>query len=504
MRPINIYTLTRLSDPARLSRLERQMSARKNHLKIKSWETEGLKRFSEKLCAVSEETTELDYYYSFVMPKLGKEFDLLRINDDSIINNELKSGNVSDEAIRYQLMQNRYYLSTLSKTMYFYTYISNADRLVRLTGGGRLVDAGWTELCDLLLRQGDSFHGDIEDLFQEEKFLISPLTDPDRFLRQEYFLTFQQRDIKKQILKNVTAPTIQGFTGFPGTGKTILLYDIAMQLSRRDCVCVFHLGSHTPELEQLDERLKRIDFYYCENGILPPVEKKYNAILVDEGHRLNKNMLQDILALRDRWQAPVIISYDREDLLALSERAECGADILEALPEFLHYRLTNHIRRSSELSAFIRCVIRTGEAGAIKNSSYPAVTLSYAGDAEETRRLLNIYRKEGYTYIRNSAATPDKDDTTELSDMTTEISDAACKEFASVVMLLDASFFYDASGYLRQKNMAAENSAAISSDPVSHSAVRNLFHGLSRAKERIAIVVSENLPVFDTLLSFIH
>ena len=88
--------------------------------------------------------------------------------------------------------------------------------------------------------------------------------------------------------------------------------------------------------------------------------------------------------------------------------------------------------------------------------------------------------------------------------MTTEISDAACKEFASVVMLLDASFFYDASGYLRQKNMTAENSAAISSDPVSHSAVRNLFHGLSRAKERIAIVVSENLPVFDTLLSFIH
>ena len=277
-----------------------------------------------------------------------------------------------------------------------------------------------------------------------------------------------------------------------------------MQLSRRDCVCVFHLGSHTPELEQLDERLKRIDFYYCENGILPPVEKKYNAILVDEGHRLNKNMLQDILALRDRWQAPVIISYDREDLLALSERAECGADILEALPEFLHYRLTNHIRRSSELSAFIRCVIRTGEAGANKNRSYPSVTLSYAGDAEETRRLLNIYRKEGYTYIRNSAATPDKDDTAELSDMTTEISDAACKEFASVVMLLDASFFYDASGYLRQKNMTAENSAAISSDPVSHSAVRNLFHGLSRAKERIAIVVSENLPVFDTLLSFIH
>ncbi|MBR1471763.1 MAG: ATP-binding protein [Lachnospiraceae bacterium] len=502
MRPINIYALTRLSDPTRLTRLERQMSARKKHLKIKLWETEGLKRFSEKMCAVSEETTKLDYFYSFVMPKLGKEFDLLRISEDSIINIELKSGNVSDEAIRYQLLQNRYYLSTLSRTMYFYTYVSGSDRLVRLSGGGRLVGAGWAELADLLLHQGKSYCGDIEDLFQEEKYLISPLTDPDRFLRQEYFLTFQQRDIKKQILKNVKTPTIQGFTGFPGTGKTILLYDIAMQLSHRDCVCVFHLGSHTPELEQLNERLKRIDFYYCENGILPPVEKKYNAILVDEGHRLNRRMLDAILSLRDCWHAPVIISYDREDLLALSERAECGADILEALPEFLHYRLTNHIRRSCELSAFIRCVIRTGEAGANKNRTYPSVSLSYAKDPEETVRLLRIYQNEGYTYIRNSSAA--LTGLEDVSEMTTEISDAACKEFTAVVMILDSGFFYDTSGYLRQKSMSADSSAATSSDPVSHSAVRNLFHGLSRAKERIAIVVSENLPVFDTLLSFIH
>ena len=503
MKPINIYALTRLSDPVRLSRLERQMSARKNHLKIKSWETEGLKRFSEKLCAVSEKTTELDYYYSFVMPKLGKEFDLLRISEDAIINIELKSGNVSDEAIRYQLQQNRYYLSTLSKTMYFYTYVSGTDRLVRLTGSGRLVAAEWEELCEQLLRQGTPYRGDIEDLFQEEKFLISPLTDPDRFLRQEYFLTFQQRDIKKQILKNVVAPTIQGFTGFPGTGKTILLYDIAMQLSHRDCVCVFHLGSHTPELEQLDQRLKRIDFYYCENGSIPQIQKKYHAILVDEGHRLNRSMLHTILKLRDQWQVPVIISYDREDLLALSERAECGADILEALPDFLHYRLTNHIRRSSELSAFIRCIIRTGEAGANRNRSYPSVSVSYAGNLEETVRLLRICQNEGYTYIRNSAVSSTADADT-LSEMTTEISDAACKEFAAVVMLLDDSFFYDAQGYLCQKNTAAAHTAAVSDDPVSHSAVRNLFHGLSRAKERIAIVVSENLPVFDTLLSFMH
>ena len=46
---------------------------------------------------------------------------------------ELKSGAVSEEAIRKQLMQNRYYLSVLGRSIQSYTYISSQNRLVRLT-----------------------------------------------------------------------------------------------------------------------------------------------------------------------------------------------------------------------------------------------------------------------------------------------------------------------------------------------------------------------------------
>ena len=86
-----------------------------------------------------ENAPALNFYYSFVMPKLGKEFDLLRVNEEYVVNVELKSGNVSDETIRKQLLQNRYYLATLGKNMYFYTFISGVDRLVRLSNSGRLV-----------------------------------------------------------------------------------------------------------------------------------------------------------------------------------------------------------------------------------------------------------------------------------------------------------------------------------------------------------------------------
>ncbi|MBR6003550.1 MAG: ATP-binding protein, partial [Lachnospiraceae bacterium] len=116
MKPINTYLLTRITDPERLSRLERQLSGRSTFLKIKEWEIKGLRALTDKLCEHSSDATTYDFFYSFIMPKLGKEFDLIRISSDSVVNIELKSGDVTDEAIRNQLLNNRYYLSTLGRT----------------------------------------------------------------------------------------------------------------------------------------------------------------------------------------------------------------------------------------------------------------------------------------------------------------------------------------------------------------------------------------------------
>ena len=46
---------------------------------------------------------------------------------------------------------------------------------------------------------------EIERLFRAELYLISPWTQPERFLKKEYFLTCQQRDIERQILKKIRA-----------------------------------------------------------------------------------------------------------------------------------------------------------------------------------------------------------------------------------------------------------------------------------------------------------
>lgn len=519
MKPIQIYTLTRIADPEGMERLERQMSKRKGYLKIKEWETAGLRALCDNLFARAPETASYEFYYSFTMPKLGKEFDLLRIAKNCVVNIELKSGNVSEAAIKQQLIQNRYYLSSLERTIYSFTYISSEDRLVRLSGGGRLIDTDVSDLLAILQKQQHCEHGDIEELFREEKFLISPLTAPDKFLRQDYFLTAGQLEIKKKLLREILQKpgtvkrefSIHGFTGLPGTGKTILLYDIAMELSVSERVCVLHLGSFEEELLQLDQRLKRVDFYHCEPAAHISLRENYAALLVDEGHRLTQAMLGEILLIARTAKIPVIISYDKEDTIAREERAGEGAELIEAEEGFIGYKLTDRIRLNGELSSFISCLMCVTRAG--RKYDFPSVSIAYAKTGKEAAAILQTFQNKGYMYIydrelegdgmadlkdgaekqqRDGAEKRQKDGTGKRQ---IEAKDATCKEFDRVVMKIDETFTYDRDGYLRDHRMRAAG---------RESVVRNLFHGLNRAKKQIGIVVEGNEELFYRILGILQ
>lgn len=147
MKSISIYAVTRNQNIGQLQKLERQLSGMEYFLKMRTWELESMKSLVRELEAHMDEVYALRFFYSFQIPRLGKEFDLLQIKDEQIVNIELKSGAVSDETIRKQLIQNRYYLSVLGRPIYSYTYISSQNRLVRLTNHDHIVEADWQQLC---------------------------------------------------------------------------------------------------------------------------------------------------------------------------------------------------------------------------------------------------------------------------------------------------------------------------------------------------------------------
>ena len=481
MKSISIYALTRKQNIEHLQKLEQQLSGREHMLKMKEWELESMRALVERLELHMQDVSALRLFYSFQIPRLGKEFDLLQIRENQIINIELKSGAVSEEAIQKQLIQNRYYLSALGKPIQSYTYISSQNRLMRLTNHDHVIEASWNQLCAALQKEGKDYSGDIENLFRAEWYLFSPLTEPNRFLNKEYFLTAQQRDIKRQILKKICEEQTGyfSFSGLPGTGKTLLLYDIAMKLSNRQQVCIIHCGEAGKKWEILHKRLQRIDFL-SDNQLETQFSlEDYHAILVDEAHLLSVEQLKILEECKK--QIPIIFSSDTEDMISPEELDREIPQRLAGLPDVQSFHLTNRIRTNAELSSFIQNMLdlsrRKGQKG------YPNIEVVYANDDTEAVCLMQGYARRGYLY-----------------------QNPAMRDVNRLVAVLDEQYYYDEDGYLRAGKIseASYEITRITTSEGRKSNVRLLFHQLNQAKEKLAIVIKDNPSVYDTILDILQ
>ena len=465
MKSVSIYALTRKQNLSNLSRLECHLSERDRPLKVRAWEINSMRALVDQLEKYMPEVYRLRLFYSFQILRLGKEFDLLQVKENQIVNIELKSGAVSEDAIRRQLIQNRYYLAILGRPVRSYTYISSQNRLVRLTNHDHIVEAEWEQLCAELQEKSADFSGNLEDLFQAEWYLISPLTQPERFLKKEYFLTAQQKDIERQILKSIRIKRggYYHFSGLPGTGKTLLLYDIAMKLSGRQMVCIIHCGASGQEWKRLHERLRRI-VWVSDSQITAEMRlDEYETVLVDEAHLLDKETLENIV--KAAGKRPVIFTSDCEDQLSPEEVDQSVKLGIAKLPEIQTFRLTNRIRTNEEISSFVQNMMHIPDYKSGRR--FPHVTVFYANDDQEAANLIQDAKKQGYQHLLES--------------------EVAEKAYDSVAIILDGNYFYDSKKYLRSKKRT----------------VRNLFHQLNSAKEKLMLIVKDNEPFYAMLLGLL-
>ena len=465
MKSVSIYALTRKQNLSNLSRLECHLSERDRPLKVRAWEINSMRALVDQLEKYMPEVYRLRLFYSFQILRLGKEFDLLQVKKNQIVNIELKSGAVSEDAIRRQLIQNRYYLAILGRPVRSYTYISSQNRLVRLTNHDHIVEAEWEQLCAELQEKSADFSGNLEDLFQAEWYLISPLTQPERFLKKEYFLTAQQKDIERQILKSIRIKRggYYHFSGLPGTGKTLLLYDIAMKLSGRQMVCIIHCGASGQEWKRLHERLRRI-VWVSDSQITAEMRlDEYETVLVDEAHLLDKETLENIVEAAGK--RPVIFTSDCEDQLSPEEVDQSVKLGIAKLPEIQTFRLTNRIRTNEEISSFVQNMMHIPDYKSGRR--FPHVTVFYANDDQEAANLIQDAKKQGYQHLLES--------------------EVAEKAYDSVAIILDGNYFYDSKKYLRSKKRT----------------VRNLFHQLNSAKEKLMLIVKNNEQVYAILLGLL-
>ena len=123
MKSINLFALTKSMTLEEPKLYEQGLSERDKTIRYDICEVKTINLLVKKMLASTSLKVEsygyFGWFYSFVIPQINKEFDLIKIDKaDRILNVELKSQMVPEEAILNQLKKNCFYLSTIKSEVY--------------------------------------------------------------------------------------------------------------------------------------------------------------------------------------------------------------------------------------------------------------------------------------------------------------------------------------------------------------------------------------------------
>lgn len=427
-----------------------------------------------------------EYYVGYSIPQIGKEFDLLKFGINSIINIELKKES-DEEKVLKQLSRNRYYLSFLDKNIFCFTYLSDKNKLYQLVdeeGSLNLREIGFSTLYGILNNVEIEHLANIDTLFDPSNYLVSPFNSTQRFIDSEYFLTKHQENIKN-IITTWIDPQGDNFislTGSAGTGKTLLIYDIAKELLyRKYRVLIIHCGNLNEGQCFLNANYQW-EIHRVKNGYGKDF-REFDLIIIDEVQRIYPAQLDTIINKVREADIKCIFSYDGNQCLSPDEIKWNNVEKIEKLSSHI-LKLTDKIRTNKEIAFFIRQLIN--KKINLEKHDYPNVEVSYFNNYNDAKAQLMYLREKGwkvtnYTpgvrrtyYYETLYNIPNEHDTPHS---------IIGQEFDSVVAVIDHLFYYDAQGRL------AEHYSGISK---YYSQYGMLYQILTRTRKKVHLVIIKN------------
>lgn len=484
MRPVNIYLLSRSSDfdAETFERADRVLSA--SECVIREHEKNDLRALADGLKAAGCTLPHFDgFYYAYTVPQIGKEFDLIKFADGATLNIEIKHERVPDADIISQLEKNRYYLAHIGGRIASLCYIASENEWKEYDGATLEVISD-ARAAEIVQGFAAAVAVDIDELFKPSEFLVSPLTEPQRFLNGEYFLTNHQNEIKRNLMRSVSAHANRFFAikGGAGTGKTLLLYDIARELTALGRVCVVHCGilcdGHAEIMQNSD-----IFIMSAKDGRTASFDA-FDFVLVDESHRMYKSLFDRLVGS----DATLIFSLDRRQMLTATEQKRNIVDEIYALQGLVKFELTNKIRTNRELATFIIRLFDLSKRD--PNVRYENIDVLYADNPHDAFSAITHYQANGYEFINFTPSRFARDMLNSFVPLATSNTHRVIgQEFDRVVMFMDSNFYYDGN-LLHAKPHPNPD----------YIYIQLLYQGLTRVREKLCIVVYDNADVYKNLL----
>lgn len=488
MRYINLISLVQANDSLDPQVFDGFMQF--HGIKLRKGELEDLSGLVEKLDYAPGEMKYFDdFYLGYRIPQIGKEFDLLRFSDSTIINIELKSACTKEKA-REQLIRNRYYLRFAGRTVRTFTYVSDEEMLYELDEDLDLVNVKLNALKGLLKRQVPSKAENVDALFDPSNYLVSPFNSTNRFLDGEYFLTHQQEEYKRNIMQSIQASDESRFisvTGSAGTGKTLLVYDIAKDLMESEYkLAIIHCGY----LNDGQLKLKEAGWEIVEIKNYRGCKLEgYDVIVIDEAQRIKKEQLDIIVSKIENAGRVCIFSYDKAQTLSKKEeRSDIGAEIKKIAQE--NYGLSEKIRTNKEIADFIKALFNNKRNHVL--SSRGNIEVAYFDNVDDAKSYLSSLDDREWEVIRFTPSQYSAEHHKKYFNQTGNTSHQVIgQEFDGVAIPIDQYFSYDEDGELYYRGQAY------------YHAAKMLFQNITRARKRLKLVVIKNNEILSRCASIL-
>lgn len=418
------------------------------------------------------------YIYSYVVPQLNKEFDLIKISKTACLNIELKSQIVPKDRIEHQLKQNYHYLKLLNRELHLFTFVSSMKKVYMLNENQKLEESSIENLSAYINSFSEYEFIDLDKIFEPSKILVSPLNTPDKFLVGDYILTQHQENIKIDILTRIDTGAqdhFLGITGGPGTGKTLLVYDLAKELSQKMKVLVVHSGILCEGHNKLNRKLQNVTIISAKQlNNYKLEEENIDIVIIDEAQRLYESSLGKVETWVKEKDTFCIFSYDPEQRLSQSEFRSDTTDEIEAIIKGNSFKLTNKIRTNKEMALFIKCLFNLSNFR--EGYRFPNVKIIYEPNPTKAMKRAIEISHEGYQYISFTGSNYDLSLNYQETDTNTH--KVIGQEYDGVCMLLDYNWKYDGN---KLKGNVHPNPNYLFS--------RLLYQGLTRVRKKLVLVV---------------
>lgn len=436
------------------------------------------------------ETKKLSGYYLDKKVEIGfrEQFDLLRFSNDSILNIELKSERIPDEEIKDQLIRHKFVLGCVDteKEIYTFTYVSETKELFTISNES-LTKVTIDILCNLISL--DYLENNLLDDLDADSLIVSPYSDIKRFIDHRYFLNSEQKKIVQDILS--TAKKVSMIKGGAGTGKTLVLFDLADKLTKLGSKVLLIFCSILENPIEIDNQ---VDFKFIHIKQLQSLTiENFDYILLDESQRLYEENYNRVI----ESPAKLIFCVDKAQTLKYEENSLNVEQKLENIVGVQKFDLKEKVRTDESLSTFILKLFEKDRNG-LQPIEFPKVNAVYFDSVTRARYFIEVMeRDENYESIEVASYKTKATGTTYNEKIKSDSKDGFTvigREYENVIIPID-----DRTIYIENKLVFRPTGFYY-----PYLGTNGIFQAITRVKKHLLFVVIKNKEIYTEIQELIN